>query len=377
MPAQAELEITYVNRGYFEVINIYQKYDSGSQRDDVRLAPDHETTYVVDDASQLKRVGMDAGVMYYKFNNMSKLDGRTSMKLEITLDADNRPHLTLDGKNIVKKGGTFELEAGPLWSGDHAEQQCPQALQHWLDLHLGVKAKWTGEWKPATEDHASICLVEVTDDGGEPVDLGGTPVWLSAAGKGVFLVSPDETKGTPLDDVLQAKSMDELRALGAKESPTRDKDLLLTARFAGRSWAAVATPGKDDDGIKKISLRAFTKNGLVADTLAALAKKGYRPWHMQIGKGQGKEDQQYVQFKTAYPALDKARAFVLKQCRGVEKGKTPAVITCVLIPEEAYASLMNAGSHENIPAFVLKQGGKMMLILDYVPDARVLLDSAQ
>lgn len=47
----------------------------------------------------------------------------------------------------AEQGGprTFDIEAGPIWSDEHARLRCPEAVAQWNAAN-GGQARWTGHW---------------------------------------------------------------------------------------------------------------------------------------------------------------------------------------------------------------------------------------
>ncbi|MBE6440816.1 MAG: mannan-binding lectin [Desulfovibrio sp.] len=52
---------------------------------------------------------------------------------------------------------SIDVEAGPIWSNDHAQERCPLVLAAWLEANPGKQAEWTGHWTTTVECEMSVC----------------------------------------------------------------------------------------------------------------------------------------------------------------------------------------------------------------------------
>lgn len=51
---------------------------------------------------------------------------------------------------------TFDIEAGPIWSDEHARLRCPEAVARWNAANAG-QARWTGHWTTTVPNEMSVC----------------------------------------------------------------------------------------------------------------------------------------------------------------------------------------------------------------------------
>ena len=65
--------------------------------------------------------------------------------------------LSLMQLHSVAQWQSIDVEAGPIWSNDHAQARCPQVLAAWLEAHPGKQAEWTGHWTTTVECEMSVC----------------------------------------------------------------------------------------------------------------------------------------------------------------------------------------------------------------------------
>ena len=54
----------------------------------------------------------------------------------------------------------FDIEAGPIWSNDHAKTRCPEVVDEWLKAHPGWQAEWTGAWTTTVWAKMSVCNIK-------------------------------------------------------------------------------------------------------------------------------------------------------------------------------------------------------------------------
>lgn len=57
---------------------------------------------------------------------------------------------------------TFDVEAGPIWSNDHAKERCPEVIEKWMEENPGRQAKWNGQWATTIAGEMSVCGCEAT-----------------------------------------------------------------------------------------------------------------------------------------------------------------------------------------------------------------------
>ncbi len=50
----------------------------------------------------------------------------------------------------------FDLEAGPIWNNDNAQERCPEAVKEWNEANDG-NARWTGHWTTTVPGEMSVC----------------------------------------------------------------------------------------------------------------------------------------------------------------------------------------------------------------------------
>lgn len=50
----------------------------------------------------------------------------------------------------------FDVEAGPIWSQEHAMERCPEVAREWGGMH-DSEARWTGHWLTTVPGEMSVC----------------------------------------------------------------------------------------------------------------------------------------------------------------------------------------------------------------------------
>ncbi len=55
----------------------------------------------------------------------------------------------------------FDVEAGPIWSHEHAKTRCPEVADEWAKAHPGWQAEWTGSWTTTVWGEMSVCNIKV------------------------------------------------------------------------------------------------------------------------------------------------------------------------------------------------------------------------
>ena len=51
----------------------------------------------------------------------------------------------------------IDVEAGPIWSNEHAQTRCPEVLEEWLKEHPDTNAVWSGNWTTTVYGEMSVC----------------------------------------------------------------------------------------------------------------------------------------------------------------------------------------------------------------------------
>lgn len=66
-------------------------------------------------------------------------------------------------------GEVVDIEAGPIWSDEHARERCPEVAGEWTAENPGLRAAWTGRWTTTVEGEMSVCACEIVAENVEPV----------------------------------------------------------------------------------------------------------------------------------------------------------------------------------------------------------------
>jgi hypothetical protein len=94
------MEITFANFTRQEIQDIAMKGDAGATRSDVTIKPGERYRLVDASSSRVREVTIDSRRQRFVFNDFTKLENYSTMTLEFSIDANDRPHLTLDEKSV-------------------------------------------------------------------------------------------------------------------------------------------------------------------------------------------------------------------------------------------------------------------------------------
>ena len=375
-PALAELQLTLVNRTHFEIQYILMKGDGASFGSTIRVVPGNSCTFTDGNSSELKELVIDAGLILFTFTDTGALAGNSSPTLELSFDADGRPHLTLVDKARTLEGEGFDVEAGPIWNNDHAKERCPEVLQEWLAANPGKKAEWTGNWVTTVEGAMSVCGIRLIKDQADAV-APAIPSLVTVVGTASVFADPSQAAATDFAEVLKAESMGAIRAMGGRTSPLSESTVFLPASFAGKTWAAFVEPAESFSTDEKARpgdcmLRTYTGEDGLLPLVRELASMGYRPWFAQRTAGEDMDTQGMVKVWEEEPDFEQAWRQVMEGAIDANEGDGPAAVDIILLSEEDYGRA--AGGNEGpMPGYRLRVSNSVVITLRYMPDASPLI----
>ena len=382
-PALAELKATFINRTDFEIQSISIKGDGGSMEFTVRVVPGNFCVFTDGNSNELHEVTIDAGLMLFTFTDMAALADNAAPTLELTYDADGRPHLTLVDKPAQADSGSvperdsFDLPAGPIWNNDHAKKRCPQVLEEWLAANPGKKAEWNGNWATVKPGEMSVCGITVTGADNIPAPV-AVPSLINLVGTASAFADPSAPTQAEFTAILSAKNLYEIREMGAQNSSLWHSKIYLPASFAGRTWAvfvesAEAFSGNDADKPGTCILRTYTggPEGVIP-LMQGLAAEGYRPWFAQLSTGEDMNTEEMVKLWEEYPDAAEAWEQVADACADVNRGGEPAAVDVVLLTEEGYAKAAKS-EEAALPGFRLRVSNAVVVTMQYMPDISTLI----
>lgn len=365
-PAWAELTATFINRTHFEIQYVGIRGDGGGMGSDIRVVPGNLCSFTDGNSSQLTDVSIDAGLMLFTFSDMEALAGIPEPVLELSFDADDRPHLTLVEKKTESDGNAFDLEAGPIWNNDHARQRCPEVLEEWLAANPGAGAEWTGAWVTTIVGEMSVCGMKGAGDG-----PAATPLLINVVGAVTRFADPAARSETDFITLAGAETMEEIRALGGRESPVWDSQLYLPVSFAGKTWAVFVDTGEDEaPGVFK--MRAYTAGNTIQMTREALAALGYRPWFSQFSAGEDMDTTDMVKFWEESADAASAWNRVAELTESAHSSDGPAAVDVFLLSEEDYAKAKD-GEDYKVPGFLLRVSNADVISLIFMTDVSMLI----
>lgn len=360
-PALAEFSVSIINRTDFEIQSVGMVSDSGSMTASFRVVPGNSCSLTDGNATELKSLSIDAGLMFFSFADMQGLDGKSSVEFELTYDANQRAHLTLVESTAPAGSEGFDLEAGPIWSNDHAGQRCPQVLEEWLAANPDKKAEWTGAWLTTKQGEMSVCGMKRTDGGAEAA----VPSLLNFVGGVTAFADPMQPSTVQLSDITGAGNMDELQDMGGKPSPLSSGQVYLPASFAGKTWAVLVDADNDAPGV--CSLRTYTAGSGPKPVLDALAAMNYRPLFSQYTTGKNMDTTSMTSFWKEYDTARAAWSRVAALAEAAHSGASPAAVDVLLLQEEDYAKV-NDGETGEVPGFRLRVSNADVITLIFMPD---------
>lgn len=369
-PALAELSVTFVNRTDFEIQAISIKGDGGGMSFTVKVVPGNSCVFVEGNSRELHEVTIDAGLMLFSFADMAALAGNDKPTLELSYDANDRPHLTLVDKPAAE-GDFFDLEAGPIANNSHAQKRCPEVAEEWLAANPGKQIKWNGNWATVTHGEMSVCGMTILGGGAEAP---APPSLINFVGTASAFADPLVQSDIAFTAITSAGTMGKIRAMGGKQSPIWDSQVYLPAAFAGKTWAVFVEPEEtfsraDSAKPGECGLRTYTGGSEGLGTfLQNLAAEGYRPWYAQLTAGEDMDTKSMVKLWEETRSAQDAWEQVADACADVNRGGKPAAVDTILLTEQGYASAA-AGENPAVPGLRLRVSNADVITIRYLPDA--------
>lgn len=223
---------------------------------------------------------------------------------------------------------------------------------------------------------------------GLEIDAAGAP-WLETAdnpttrvsGKAVALIKQGE-QGVPLERILEAKTMADVRALPGVSARADDKDRLFApVEFAGSLWAATIESGERErfssdpatTGGGPVILRGPLKEGSMDALLRTLRDMGFRPWFMQFMAGPDMETERMVKFPDEHADSEEAHKAMAAFFAG-RSASGPASIDGLLVPDEMYDAAVSGTLPSPAPAFRVHCSNADVLEVIFHPDGGMLVN---
>jgi|GEM_PF-5704473 Mannan-binding protein. len=76
----------------------------------------------------------------------------------------------LFGRPLMASETIIDIEAGPIWSNEHADTRCPEVAEEWTASNPGREARWTGDWKTTVPGEMSVCNCDISETE-EPIEI--------------------------------------------------------------------------------------------------------------------------------------------------------------------------------------------------------------
>lgn len=384
LPALAEhLSIVYTNDTPFELIEINAKLETTHEPRDTRsrvnLVSGNDYRIGVSGAIKPLAITIDFAAGRLEFDDLSGLVVKEIMLLNVIYDdkgarlvqsvdgashtaqgkviwflsAENRSAAVAKEKIITAKsqddvrrlvreaapaGGApaggeepknFDVEAGPIWSNDHAQKRCPELLAEWnRNRKPGEpEARWTGQWVTTREGEMSVCGFATGPSG-------------SAA----------SAAGALYED--------------------RDGDIL----YFPVTWAGTAGVGRSqtmgDSGVG-VALRLEADNTVLKAVFDDLAKQGLRPWRAEVGMRTMSEDKELFYGDSKKDAAADMAGLLAEIAVARESGELRQA-QCALADETAFTTAAAGKEPDSAPGVMLLVGPGTVEAF-FLPDCSSLL----
>ncbi len=115
--------------------------------------------------------------------------------------------------------------------------------------------------------------------------------------QGALVLQADTRAQAPLEKIMQAQTMDEIRALGATPSGARKENLSIPVSYGDTVWIAeimpttnMRNPFEESNIIERITFLTFRSDAAFLGALDLFKNIQYRPWFSQYSKINSKDD---------------------------------------------------------------------------------------
>ena len=207
----------------------------------------------------------------------------------------------------------FDVEAGPIWNNNHAQERCPELLAEWnRNRKPGEpEARWTGQWATTREGEMSVCGFATGSSGAA----------ASAAGA-LYEDQDGETLYFPV------------------------------------TWAGTAGVGLSQAmggaGLG-IALRLEADNTVLKAVFDDLVKQGLRPWRAEVSMQTMSDDKElFYGDSKKDAATDMAGLFA--EIAPVRESKELRQTQCVLVGEAAFKEAAAGKEVDSAPGVMLMVG---------------------
>ena len=382
LPARAEMTVTIVNGSSLEINYLYLDSGEGGMGSSMSLVPGNRINMNDGNASILKGLTVFAGTKRYVFESMS-LPGPKQV-LRFVLHDDGVPALFPEGESQSSaQGESFDVETGPIWDNDDAQERCPEVLAAWMEANPGKEAEWTGNWTTTVEGETSVCNLRLRNASSKVSALSSG----SITGKSIPLI-PEGTVPVDLAQVLAAHTMADLRPMNITEaSYPFAGEFFLPVNFAETTWLARIIPenggeffGKnvDECPISSIVFHTAIDDEGLKNIILALSSVGYRPWFAYVKNGEKMNIIDAIHFwdNADTPTQSDAEETMAESCVTVFSETDPIILEGIYISAKCWDEAVK-GENPVAPVMRLHVTSNKNLSLVWMADGSTLIEASR
>ncbi len=377
---RAEITVTVANGSSLEISYLYMDSGESGMGSSMNLVPGNKINMNDGDASLLKDLKIYAGTKCYTFESVNLQGPRQHIVFELA--EDGTPLLVTGDKARPDSQESFDAEAGPINSNDHAKKRCPEVLAAWMKANPGYEAEWTGNWATTVPGEMSVCNLRIKKTPARTEDNSSGTI----RGKASPMV-PEGTAAVELSKLTSAGTIGDLRTVNITEAPHPfSNEFFLPVTFAQTTWLARISPENsgeyfakpaDTCPIRSISLCAVTAENDLKNVLLTLSSMGYRPWFAYVKEGEKMEVKDAESFwdKSETTQAD-AEETMAETCAAIYNMTSPASLDAVYIPAKNWDEAV-AGKNPAVPVFRLHITCGKNVSLTWMKEGSALIEAGR
>ncbi len=380
LPVRAEITVTVANGSSLEISYLYMDSGKSGMGSSMNLVPGNKINMNDGDASALRELKIYAGTKCYTFESLNLQGPKQLVRFELA--EDGTPLLvTGDKARPDAQKESFDAEAGPINSNDHAKKRCPEVLAAWLEANPGCEAEWTGNWATTVPGEMSVCNIRIKKAPSKTEHSTGT-----IRGKASPMV-PDGTEAVEFSRVTSAGTITALRTANITEAPHPfQNEFFLPVTFAQKTWLARISPensgeyfarSADACPVRSVTLRAVTSENDLKNTLLALSSAGYRPWFAYVKEGEKMDIRDAESFWDKSEATQSdAEETMAETSAAIYNMSEPASLDALYIPAQNWDEAV-AGANPAVPVFRLHITSGKNISLIWMANGSMLIESCR
>ncbi len=380
LPVRAEITVTVANGSSLEISYLYMDSGKSGMGSSMNLVPGNKINMNDGDASALRELKIYAGTKCYTFESLNLQGPKQLVRFELA--EDGTPLLVTGNKSRSDaQKESFDAEAGPINSNDHAKKRCPEVLAAWLEANPGCEAEWTGNWATTVPGEMSVCNIRIKKAPSKTEHSTGT-----IRGKASPMV-PDGTEAVEFSRVTSAGTIAALRTANITEAPHPfQNEFFLPVTFAQKTWLARISPensgeyfarSADACPVRSVTLRAVTSENDLKNTLLALSSAGYRPWFAYVKEGEKMDIRDAESFWDKSEATQSdAEETMAETSAAIYNMSEPASLDALYIPAQNWDEAV-AGANPAVPVFRLHITSGKNISLIWMANGSMLIESCR